>query len=42
MITVHFVNGFRNFYFYRKLFQPVNTTADFNRTIISVVYILLI
>lgn len=42
MITVHFVNEFREFYFYQKFSQPVNTTADFNHTIISVVSLFLI
>lgn len=42
MITVHFVNEFRGFYFYREFSQPVNTTVDFNNTIISVVSLFLI
>lgn len=42
MITVHFVNEFRGFYFYQEFSQPVNTTADFNNTFISVVSLFLI
>lgn len=42
MITVYFINEFRKFCFCRKFSQPVNTTADFNHTIISVVSIFLV